>query len=102
MKNILFILTAVLLFVSMLQKGVNLFSFRALKGVVVEQPKPKLTIAAYQDGSYQTQTEHYLKQHFGCREPLIRLYNQSIPLGFLWQNTRHGRANRIWQRRMAL
>lgn len=79
MKNILFILTAVLLFVSMLQKGGNLFSFRALKGVVVEQPKPKLTIAAYQDGSYQTQTEHYLKQHFGCREPLIRLYNQ-----YLW------------------
>lgn len=78
-KNILFILTAVLLFVSMLQKGVNLFSFRALKGVVVEQPKPKLTIAAYQDGSYQTQTEQYLKQHFGCREPLIRLYNQ-----YLW------------------
>lgn len=78
-KAILFVLTALLLFVSILQKEFNLFSFRALKGVVEEQPKPVLTFANCQGGSYQTQTEQYLKQHFGCREPLIRLYNQ-----YLW------------------
>ena len=78
-KTILFALTALLLFMSMLQKWCNLPRFRELKGVVVEQPKPELTFATYHDGSYQQQTEQYLKQHFGYREPLIRLYNQ-----YLW------------------
>ena len=40
-KTILFALTAVLLFASMLQKQFNLFSFEDLKGVVVEKPMPE-------------------------------------------------------------
>ena len=50
-----------------------------LKGVVVEQPQPELTYDSYRDGSLQSGTEAHLKQHFGYREPLIRLYNQ-----YLW------------------
>ena len=50
-----------------------------LKGVVVEQPMPELNFQNYRDGSFQQQTEEHLKQHCGCREPLIRLYNQ-----YLW------------------
>ena len=75
-KTILFALTAVLLFASMLQKCFNWPRFRALKGVVVEESEPELTFRNCCDGTYQQQVEPYLKQHCGCREPLIRLYNQ--------------------------
>lgn len=78
-KTILFALTAVLLFASMLQKQFTLFSFEDLKGVVVEQPMPELRFKSLQDGSYQQQTEQHLKQSFGFRQPMIRLYNQ-----YLW------------------
>ena len=78
-KTILFALTGVLLFASMLRNCFNLPRFRGLKGVVVEQAKPQLNFKSYSNGSFQTQTEQYLKQHFGYREPLIRLHNQ-----YLW------------------
>lgn len=78
-KTILFALTAVLLFASMLQKCFNWPRFRMLKGVVVEENAPELTFRNCCDGTYQQQVEPYLKQHCGCREPLIRLYNQ-----YLW------------------
>ena len=75
-KSILFALTAVLLFASMLQKCFNWPRFKPLKGYVVEQPMPELSFQGYADGSFQQQTEKHLKQGFGYREPLIRLYNQ--------------------------
>ena len=78
-KCILFALTALLLFASMMQKALRWHEFKPLKGVVVEQPMPQLSLASCGDGSFQQQTEQYLKQHFGYREPLIRLYNQ-----YLW------------------
>lgn len=78
-KTILFSLTAILFFVSMLQKLFNFPKLRDLKGVVVEQPMPKLHFGNFFDGSFQQQTEKHLKQHFGYRPPLIRLYNQ-----YLW------------------
>lgn len=78
-KTILFTLTALLLFASMLRNLINLPRFRPLRGVVVEEAKPEFTFRNCCDGSYQQQVEPYLKQHFGYREPLIRLYNQ-----YLW------------------
>ena len=78
-KVILFALTAILLFASMLQKRFNLLHFKDLKGVVIERPMPELTFNNYQTGDFQQQTEAHLKQQFGCRQPLIRLYNQ-----YLW------------------
>lgn len=78
-KTILFALTAVLLLASMLQNWLNWPRFKPLRGVVVEKPKPELTFHNCCDGSFQQQVEPYLKQHFGYREPLIRLYNQ-----YLW------------------
>lgn len=78
-KTILFALTAVLLFASMLQKWFEWPKFKPLKGVVVEENEPELTFKNCCDGTYQQQVEPYLKQHLGCREPLIRLYNQ-----YLW------------------
>jgi hypothetical protein len=78
-KTILFALTAVLLFASMVQNRFNWQLYKPLKGVVVDQPMPELTFENYRDGIFQQQTEQHLKQHFGFRDPLFRLYNQ-----YLW------------------
>lgn len=78
-KTILFALTALLLFASMLQKQFNLFKFGNLKGEIVEQPMPDLSVKSYQEGSFQQLTEEHLKQNFGFRQPMIRFYNQ-----YLW------------------
>jgi hypothetical protein len=78
-KIIVFSLTGVLLFASMLQKWFVWPRFKPLKGVVVEQPMPELDFQSYRDGSFQSGTEAHLKQDFGFRPPLIRLYNQ-----YLW------------------
>lgn len=78
-KLILSVLTCLLLFFSPLQKQFHIIHFRSLKGVEEEKPMPELTLATYRDGSFQSGTEQHLKQQFGGREPLIRLYNQ-----YLW------------------
>lgn len=70
---------AVVLFASLIQKATHLFSFPKLKGVEVPAPMPSLSLKSYADGSFQSGTEAYLKQHFGFREPLLRCYNQ-----YLW------------------
>lgn len=90
-KVILFSLTALLLFISLIQKQLNVIHFKSLKGVVEEVKMPELTFASYRDGSFQSQTEQHLKQQFGCREPLIRFYNQ-----YLWDF--YGKSNAtLWQ-----
>lgn len=78
-KVILFSLTALLLFISLIQKQFHVIHFKHLEGVVYEVGMPKLTFASFCDGSFQSQTERHLKQQFGFREPLIRFYNQ-----YLW------------------
>lgn len=78
-KLILFILTAVLVFLPMLQQQFEIFPLRKLAGVETEQPKPKLTLSNYKSQKFQKQSEAYLQQHYGFREPLTRLYNQ-----YLW------------------
>ena len=81
MKNrtlvILFALTALLLFASALQQATGLFHCKALNGVTEETPKPKPSFSSFLDGSLQDSTEAYLKQHYGFREPLTRLHNQT-------------------------
>ena len=74
---ILFALTALLLFASALQQATGLFHCKALSGVTEETPKPKVSFASFVDGSLQDSTEAYLKQHYGFREPLTRLHNQT-------------------------
>ena len=73
---ILFALTAVLLFASMLQQATGMFHFKPLDGVTKETPKPQASFASFCDRSMQDSTEAYLKQHYGFREPLTRLHNQ--------------------------
>lgn len=76
---LLFSLMMVFLFTPIIQEWTGLFSVKALKGVIEPTPKPKLTFETYKSNTYQTQMEKYVSEHFGMREPVIRLYNQ-----YLW------------------
>ena len=62
----------------MIQQATGVFSFKELSGVTVEQAKPTLSSTSFIEGTYQAETEAYLQQHYGFREPLTRLYNQSL------------------------
>lgn len=77
-KIILFSLTAVLLFASMIQQATGAFSFKELSGVTEMQAHPAFSFQNLREGTYQSQTEAYLQQHYGFREPLTRLYNQNL------------------------
>ena len=76
-QSILFALTTVLLFASMLQQATGLIPCKPLNGVAKEVSKPQPCFASFMEGSFQDTTEAYLKQHYGFREPLTRLYNQT-------------------------
>lgn len=46
--------------------------------MVSQTPKPVVSFQDYRTGKYQKGLEAYLQQHYGFREPLMRLYNQSL------------------------
>ena len=83
-KLILFILTALVLFLPMAQEHFKLFKFRSLTGVVAEAPQPEVTFSNYTNRSLQQWTESHLKLNYGLREPLTRFYNQ-----YMWDFYRH-------------
>ena len=76
---ILFTILMVLLFLPMLQAHVLLIPLKPLNGVTIETEKPEFELESYRSGAYAKQEEAYLGEHFGFREPIIRLYNQ-----YLW------------------
>ena len=76
---ILFTILMVLLFLPMLQAHVLHIPLKPLYGVTIETEKPDFNLEAYRSGDYAKQEEAYLGEHFGFREPVIRLYNQ-----YLW------------------
>ena len=76
---VLFTILMVLLFLPMLQAHVLHIPLKPLNGVTIETEKPKLELESYRSGDYAKQEEAYLGEHFGFREPVIRLYNQ-----YLW------------------
>ena len=75
---ILFVLLMVFLFVPIIQEWGGVFPVKPLKGVFEPTPKPALTFDNYKSNTYQTQIEKYTSEHFGLREPVIRLYNQYV------------------------
>ena len=77
-KGLFFVLTMALLFASAIQQWKQFWTFKPLKGVFVATPKPELTLETYSTAQFQSQLESYLKENFGFREPLIRLYNQFL------------------------
>ena len=74
--QILFALLMAFLFVPLIQERTGLIPVKPLKGVIIATPKPELTIENYRSSAYQAQLEQYASEHFGLREPVIRLYNQ--------------------------
>ncbi len=76
---VLFAILMVLLFLPMLQGRFHLIPTKPLNGVTLETEQPDLDFDTYRSGLYAKQEEAYLGQHFGFREPVIRLYNQ-----YLW------------------
>ena len=68
-----------LLFLPMLQAHILHIPLKPLNGVTMEKEKPQISLASYRSGDYAKQEEAYVGQHFGFREPVIRLYNQ-----YLW------------------
>lgn len=79
---ILFALLMAFLFVPLIQQWTGLFPVKVLKGAVEPTPKPELTFDNYKTNTYQTQIEKYASEHFGMREPVIRLYNQYVWTAF--------------------
>jgi hypothetical protein len=75
---ILFAMLMVFLFVPIIQEWGGVFPVKPLKGVFEPTPKPKLTFDNYKSNAYQAQIEKYVSEHFGMREPVIRLYNQYV------------------------
>ena len=73
------IILMVLLFLPMLQGWLNWIPLKPLNGIVIKTEKPDFNFKTYQSGDYAKQAEAYLGEHFGFREPIIRLYNQ-----YLW------------------
>ena len=76
---VLFCILMVLLFLPMLQAHVLLIPLKPLNGVTIETEKPEFELESYRSGAYAKQEEAYVGEHFGFREPIIRLYNQ-----YLW------------------
>ena len=76
--KILGIMTMVLLLLVAAQGEWHFIHVRPLKGAFVMDPNPQPTLKAVMDGSWQMQTEKYIKGSFGFREPAIRLYNQYV------------------------
>ena len=77
--KILFVSTIAVLMLFLIQTVTGFFTLKPLNGATTEAEKPKLTLKSYADGSFQSGMDWYLKDHFGFREWLIRLYNQ-----YLW------------------
>ncbi len=76
---VLFTIMMVLLFLPMLQQHLLHIPLKPLNGVTIETGKPSFDLESYRSGDYAKQEEAYVGEHFGFREPIIRLYNQ-----YLW------------------
>lgn len=76
--GILFGLLMVFLFLGLVQQQFHVINFKELSGVTVKTEKPRLSFDSYVSGQYQSQTEKYISENFGFREPVIRIYNQYI------------------------
>lgn len=76
---LLFGLLMTVLFLPALQEHLGLVKTEPLEGFVPKAKMPQLTLESYTSNECQKQLEGYVGEHFGFREPVIRLYNQ-----YLW------------------
>lgn len=74
----LFTLLGIFGFLPMAEEHLKLFPVKPLHGVMVSAQPPKVTFKNFSSGKMQSETERYISDHFGFREPIIRLYNQYV------------------------
>ena len=72
------LLTVLVLCAFAIQQWTGLVKCKPLSGVTETQAKPTLAFSNFIDGSFQQDEEAFLKQNSGFREPLTRLYNQTL------------------------
>ncbi len=76
LKNSIFIIFCLALFIPVIQSSFSVFHERPLQGSFVSVDKPTLKYARWMNGSYQDSIELYLKENIGLGSFLIRLNNQ--------------------------
>lgn len=81
----MWVLSIVLLLLLLVQTQWQFIHFQQLKNDPKDASQPVLTWQNYQDGTFQQQTETYLKENFAFREWGIRFYNQYCYS--LWKKT---------------
>ena len=84
------ILTILLLFAFAIQQQTGAFRLKELNGATYELPKPKWDFKHFCEGSLQDSTEAYLQNNYGFREPLTRLYNQTLWTFFRYATVEEG------------
>lgn len=75
-KNGLFLIVLVVLFLPMLQSKFKIFDIQPLSGAIEATADPYISKEGWLSGEYQKEQEAYVKDSFGLRESLVRLYNQ--------------------------
>jgi len=75
-KNCLFIILLVLMFLPMLQQQFGFVELKPLYGAITKEQDPCFSVESYIDESFQHQTEKYVNAEFGFRSTMIRIHNQ--------------------------
>jgi SGNH hydrolase-like domain, acetyltransferase AlgX len=75
-KHIFFVLFFILLFFELIKSNISFFDFKPLKGVVVDLPKPSLTLDNWLNGSYQEEQLKFFEHKLNTRPFLVRFRNQ--------------------------
>ena len=78
LKTTLFVLTILLMIVFLVQKQNGIIPVEPLDGVTEPVTEPKFSWESFCCTEYQAHLETYLGEHYGFREPLIRMYNQFL------------------------
>jgi len=76
LKNMVFGLFLLLLFLPVLQKGLDLVTEQPLHGAFVPANMPDFTWKRWFSGEFQEKFDRFIEEHIGFRNSLVRLTNQ--------------------------
>lgn len=75
-KNIIFIIFVVLMFLPLIQQIFPVVKQKDLIGYSEKIPKPKISMETWFEGTFQSEMDKYTNENIGYRNFLIRNYNQ--------------------------
>jgi hypothetical protein len=76
MKQLLWGLILVMLFLPWVQRSLEIFPIKDLNGDFVPAPKPVFDLSTWKMGEFQSKTERYTEEKIGFHNFLVRLRNQ--------------------------